>query len=105
MQFTALLWQKEATDKSSKSEKVMFLAYSAYIPSLEQTHSSCWKIFKWRYNDIALISMYMADTFCSFNMRNVIFKSCFLLSEYGSIVATMHSPSEQGWLIRMDLGA
>ena len=23
--YTALLWQKEATDKSSKSEKVMFL--------------------------------------------------------------------------------
>ena len=28
--------------------------------------------------------MYMTDTFCSF-MRNVTFKSCFLLSEYGSI--------------------
>ena len=27
----------------------------------------------------------MADTFCSYT-RNFIFKSCFLLSEYGSIV-------------------
>ena len=51
---------------------------------LEQKHSSCWKIFKSRHNDIALMSMYMADTFCSFT-RNVIFKSCFLLSEYGRV--------------------
>ena len=29
--------------------------------------------------------MYMTDTFCSF-MRNVIFKTCFLLSQYGSII-------------------
>ena len=33
-----------------------------------------------RHHDIALMSMYMTDTFCSF-MRNVIFQSCFLLSE------------------------
>ena len=30
------------------------------------------------------MSMYMTDTFCSFT-RNIIFKSCFLSSEYGSI--------------------
>ena len=53
-------------------------------PSLEQKHSSCWKMFQSRYNDIALMSMYMTDTFCSFTI-NVIFKSCFLLSKYGSI--------------------
>ena len=86
---SALLWQKEATHKSPKSEKVMFLdwtllAYSSSIPSLEQKHSSCWKIFQSRYNDIVLMSMYITDTFCSFR-RNVIIKSCFLLSEYGSI--------------------
>ena len=28
--------------------------------------------------------MYMTDTFCSFT-RNFIFKSCFLLSELGSV--------------------
>ena len=28
--------------------------------------------------------MYMTDTFCSF-MRNIIFKSCFLLSEYSRV--------------------
>ena len=33
------------------------------------------------------MSMYMTDTFCSF-MRNVIFKSCFLFSEYGSTELT-----------------
>ena len=60
------------------------LAYSTSIPSLEQKHSSCWKIFKSRHHDIALMSMYKTDTFCSFT-RNFIFKSCFLLSEYGSI--------------------
>ena len=48
------------------------LEYSTSIPSLEQKHSSCWKIFRSRYNDIALMSMYMTDAFCSFT-RNVIF--------------------------------
>ena len=38
--------------------------------------------FKLRHNDIALTSVYTTDTFCSFT-RKVIFKSCFLLSEYG----------------------
>ena len=37
--YSALHWQKEATHKSPKSEKVMFLdrtlAYSTSIPSLE----------------------------------------------------------------------
>ena len=42
------------------------LAYFTSIPSLEQKYSSCWKIFKSRYNDIALMLMYMTDTFCSF---------------------------------------
>ena len=37
------------------------LASSTSIPSFEQKHSSCWKIFKSRYNDIALTSMYMYD--------------------------------------------
>ena len=59
--------------------------YSTSILRLEEKHSPCWKIFKSRHHDIALISMYMADTFCSFT-RNFIFESCFLLSEYGSIV-------------------
>ena len=82
---SALLWQKEVTDKSPKSEKVWLdLAYSTSIPNLEQKHSSCWKIFKSRHNDIALMSMCITDTFCS-SMRNVIFKSCFFLSEYGWI--------------------
>ena len=61
------------------------LAYSTSIPSLEQKHSSCWKIFKSRHRNIELMSMYTTDTFCSF-MRNVICKSCFLLSEYGRIM-------------------
>ena len=61
------------------------LAYSTCIPSLEQKHSSCWKIFKSRHPDIALMSVYMTDTFCSFT-RNVIFISCFLFSLYGSIL-------------------
>ena len=55
------------------------LAYSTSIPSLKQKHSSCWKILKSRYNEIALMSIYMTDTFCSFT-RNFIFKSCFCLS-------------------------
>ena len=33
------------------------LAYSTSIPSLEQKDSSCWKIFRSRHNDIALMSM------------------------------------------------
>ena len=57
------------------------LAYSTSIPSLEQKHPSCWKIFKSRHKDIALMSMYMTEKFCAF-MRNIIFKSCFLLSVY-----------------------
>ena len=72
------------------------LAYSTSIPSLEQKHSSCWKIFKSRHNDIALMSMYITDTFCSFT-RNVIFKSCFLLSEYGRIVFERSSHSHTRW--------
>ena len=51
----------------------------------EQKHWSCWKIFKARHNDIALMSMYMIGTFCWF-MRNFIFKRCFILSEYGRIL-------------------
>ena len=47
------------------------LAYSTSILSLEQKHSPCWMIFKSRHHDIALMSMDMADTFCSFT-RNVI---------------------------------
>ena len=60
--YAARLWQKEASDKSPKSEKVMFLDWTysiiiiyTYIPSLEQKHSSCWKIFESRHHDIALI--------------------------------------------------
>ena len=60
------------------------LAYSTSNPNFEQKHSSMilLKEFKSIYNDIALMSMYTTDTFCSFT-RIVIFKSCFLLSEYG----------------------
>ena len=80
--YCGLLWQKEASDKSSKSEILMFfrldLACSTSSPSSEQKHSSCWKIFKSKRNDIALKSMYITDTFCSFT-RNIILKSCFLL--------------------------
>ena len=42
------------------------LAYFTSIPSLEQKHSSCWKIFKSRHHNIALMSMYMTDTFWAF---------------------------------------
>ena len=35
------------------------LAYSTSNPSLEQKLSSCWKIFKLRHNDIALMSIYI----------------------------------------------
>ena len=89
------------------------LAYSTSIPSLEQKHSSCWKIFKSRrHNDIALMSMYMTDTFCSFT-RNFIFKSCFLLSEYTAVlhysvamdsswimisISSPHLPNPLSWL-------
>ena len=54
-------------------------------------------IFKSRHNDIALMSMFMTGTLCSF-MRNIIFKSCFLLSEYGSTDPQIqtHVPSEDG---------
>ena len=56
------------------------LACSSSTPSFEPNHSFCWKLFKWKYNDIALMSMYMTGTFCSFyekcQMSN--FKSCFL---------------------------
>ena len=62
----------------------LHLAYSTSNPTLEQKHSSCWESLTSRHNDIALMSMYMTDTFWSFT-RNVIFKSCFLFSEYGSI--------------------
>ena len=39
-------------------------------------------LFITRFHNIALMSMYMTDTFCSFT-RNVTFQSCFLLSWYG----------------------
>ena len=66
------------------------LACSTSIPSLEQKHSSCWKIFKSRYNDIALMSVYLTDTFCSFT-KNVISRvaSYWVLSLYGSIVCVI----------------
>ena len=91
---TALLWQKEASDESPKSEKVLYfcfyrldLAYITSNLSFEQKHPPCWKIFRSRH-DIALMSMYMTDICCSF-ARNVIFKSCFLLSEWGRICKWM----------------
>ena len=71
------------------------LACSTSIPSLEQKHSSCWKMFTSRH-DIALMSIYITDTFCSFT-RNFIFKSCFLLSEYG-LIANHHSSVRRAWL-------
>ena len=74
------------------------LAYSKSIPSLEQKHSSCWKIFKSRYNDIALMSMYMTNTFCSVT-RNFILKSCFLLSVYGSIFLYKPHNLSQHWML------
>ena len=74
------IWQITQTWESDVFR--LDLAYCTSIPSLEQKHSSCWKIFKSRYNDIALMSMHMTDTFCSLT-RTVIFKSCFFLSEYG----------------------
>ena len=59
---SAPLWHKEASDKSPKSEKVMCsrldLGYST--SNLEfgaEMHSSCWKIFKTRHNNIAVMSM------------------------------------------------
>ena len=58
------------------------ITYSASIPSLKQKHSHDDVRYLSQDNDIAM-SM-LADTFCSFT-RNVIFKSCFLLSEYGSV--------------------
>ena len=72
------------------------LACSTSIPSLEQKHSPSWQIFKSRHNDIALMWMYITDTLCSFT-RNFIFKSCFLLSEYGNI-ANHHSSAKRAWL-------
>ena len=90
-------------DKSPKPEKVTFyrldLACSTSTLSLEQKHSSCWKILKSRHNDIALMSMYMTNTFCSFTW-NVTFKSCFLLSELGSIHVQGIS-NASGYLVRI----
>ena len=65
------------------------LACSTSIPSFEQKLSSCWEIFMSRHHDIALTSMYMTDTFCSFT-RNVIFQSCFLLSKYRIAMYCIH---------------
>ena len=65
---TALLWQKEASDKSSKYDIYwcfrMNLARSTSSPSFEQRHLFGWKIFNSKRNDIALISMYITDTLC-----------------------------------------
>ena len=53
---------------------------------LRYVYSTCpGQLPPYDYIDIALMSMYMTDTFCSCT-RNVIFKSCFLLSLFGSIV-------------------
>ena len=79
------------------------LAYSTSVPSLEQKHSSAWKIFKLRYNDIALMSMYITDTFCSFT-RNVIFKSCFLLSLYSCSMVYYCKEHASVWKQRLDDG-
>ena len=42
------------------------LSCSTSNPSFEQKYSSCWQELKSRHNDIALMSIYMTDTFCSF---------------------------------------
>ena len=94
--YAAQLWQKENLWQFTQLWKSdvfrLDLACSASIPSFEHKHSSCWEIFMSRHHDIALMSMCMADTFCSFT-RNVNFQSCFLfrlLSEYGSMYVETH---------------
>ena len=60
------------------------LACSTSSLSFQQKHSSCWKMFKSRHHDIALMSMKVTDTFCLF-MRNITFMTCSLLSKYSSM--------------------
>ena len=79
----------------------LVLAYSTSNPSLEQKHSFCWKIIKSRHNDIALMSMYVTDTFCSFT-TNFIFTSCFFLSEYGSINVEAIERAPRTWWLFVD---
>ena len=73
----ALLWQKEQVTNHPNLRKWIFsflqkeqdrnLALSTSNPNLEQEHSSCWKIFKSRHNDNALMSVYMTNT----NLREI----------------------------------
>ena len=58
--YSTLPWQKEASDKSPKSEKVVFLDWTFFLDwhfptsklSFEQKHSCCWKIFMSNSQDI-----------------------------------------------------
>ena len=82
--YTALLWQKEASDKSPKSEIVMLLywtpgldlACSTSGPTAEfgaekKTHPAerSWYCIE--------MSMYMTDTFCSFTRNITFITNCF----------------------------
>ena len=74
---SAPLWQKEASDKSPKSEKVVFfrldLACSTSNLSFEQKHSSCWKILS---QDIMILHWCQCTWQTHFaNLREISFSS------------------------------
>ena len=102
-EYSTLLWQKEVRDKSPKSEKVFFifflffLACSTSSPSFEQKHLSCSKILKSRHRDIALISMYMTNTFCLFSRVTSVCRS--------RAVWSLRVPSKQTYRSTMNMKA
>ena len=56
--------RKQVTNLPNLRKWSMFrIGLSTFYSSLEQKHSSCSEIFKLRHHDIALMSMYITDTF------------------------------------------
>ena len=98
-QYSALLWQKEATGKSPESEKVMFLdwtytillVYQVWIRNIQPAErylSQVIPILRW--------CQCTWQTHFAHLRKNFIFKSCFLLSLYGSIIMVQNSPIQLG---------
>ena len=111
---TALPWQKEATHKITQIwEKVFSLTRLGifYLHSKfgAQEHSSCWKIFRSRDNENALMTMRMPDTFCSFTANIhflellpfvIVRQNSRLMISYGLLIAAAVPREGAGLLLK-----
>ena len=69
------------------------LAYSTSIPSLEQKHSSCWKIFKSRYN-VLMILHWCQCTWQTHlaHLREMSFSRVASFCQCAAVHCTLYSP-------------